>query len=177
MPLAKAMAEKQEVCLYLVVHGNRFAESVGTLEMDNLADGLHDYATTRKLLDDNLSQYLVPKLKIRLVKYPTLKVNNYRNYLISIKLSRQLNQEKYNIVHFNGIKFFQLIIYLFLMRKKAMWTIHDPFLHSGEQQNDTVYLYKILGKLRVNLALHNRHYLEEFIKTYNCGPSKVHYLP
>lgn len=177
MPLAKEMARKHDVTLYLVVHGQRFTESVGTLEMEQLSLGVHGESETRKLLEPKLNAYLGESLKVKLVKYPNLKVNNYENYRVSRQCAMELNREKFEFVHFNGIKFFQFVIYFLLRRKKAAWTIHDPFLHSGEQQKDTVILYKVLSRLGIHLFLHNRHYLEEFISTYHCKASKVHFLP
>ena len=177
MPLAKAIAKQHNVSLYLVVQGNSFTESVGTLKMEGLENGLQDQETTRRLLDENINNYLGTNLQIFVVKYPDLRVKNPQNYMISFRLARHLNKEKYDVVHFNGIKFFQLVIFLFLRHKKAIWTIHDPFLHSGEEKKVIVIQYKILSMMRINMILHNQYYFDTFITTYKCNPSKVHFLP
>lgn len=176
-PIARELAKTDEVCIYLMVHGSHFTESVCNFKLDAVKEGLLDEESTRKMLDKEINEYLGNNLKIKLFKYPSLRTHHFKNYLLSLKLALHLRAEKFQVVHFNGIKFFQFVINFFLGKGKSIWTIHDPFLHSGEEQKDTVVLYRYLARKRFPIILLNKHYRDQYIEKYGNLPERVFFLP
>jgi glycosyltransferase involved in cell wall biosynthesis len=177
-PLVKSLSKQQhEVCLFLMVNGKHFSESICDFNLENLPDGLISQKASLELLDKPIKEYQDEKTSLHLFKYPDLRVKRLKNYRLSYKLSRVLKKEKYDIVHFNGIKFFPFLIAFFLGFKRIIWTIHDPILHSGEEKRGARFLYKLLCQLKIELIQHNNATKDEFIRTYSCLPQKIHYLP
>lgn len=176
-PLAKSLANENHVCLYLMVNGKHFSESICNFDLQDISNGLASSDLTKELLDAQINEYLGEKILVRLFKYPNLRIKHTQNHVLSYKLSRHLKKESYDIVHFNGIKFFPFQIALFLLFKRIIWTIHDPTLHSGEENRGAIVLYRLLCKFRVNIIIHNHHSKTEFLNYYPCLPEKIHFLP
>jgi glycosyltransferase involved in cell wall biosynthesis len=177
LPLAKALSHDHEVCLYLMVNGDSFYESICAFELKGLPVGLYNKQSTLDLLDDPIIRYLEGKIQLRLFKYPDLRVKHFKNYILSFRLTKHLMRERYDIVHFNGIKFFPFLIALLLKLRRIVWTIHDPILHTGEEKKEAEILYRLLCRLRINIILHNHSSKDEFINKYGCASGKIHFLP
>ena len=94
--------------------------------------------------------------------------------MISVKMARRINREKYDIVNFNGIKILDLYIRLFLKTGRSFWTIHDPFHHSGETKKTVEYHYWLRSMLKANFILYNNFHFEKFKMKYRIPESKCH---
>lgn len=176
LPLVKHLSDKIQVDLYVSVYGQRYTESIGSFDLSGYENGLHDVKTTLGLFGKKISDYVDNKFGLYLLKYPDLKVKNTENVKISYKFAKYLDQNNYSIVHYNGNGFSQFVITAFLRRKRVLWTIHDPFLHSGEERASTNILYKTIGFFDRNVVLYNSHWMRDFIRTYSFNPKNVHYV-
>ncbi|NTU73131.1 glycosyltransferase family 4 protein [Candidatus Roizmanbacteria bacterium] len=176
LPLAKRLAEKVQLDLYICVYGEKFTESIGSFDLSPYSNGIHDESVTIKLLGGKVCDYVNDSFRIFLLKFPDLKVKNIENIFISYEFAKYLNDQKYDIVHFNGIKLTQFIIAFFLKRKNVLWTIHDPFLHTGEERFSTTVLYKTIGFLGPNVVVHNKFWIKDFMRTYSVNPRNVFYV-
>lgn len=176
LPLAKRLAEKVQLDLYISVYGETFTESIGSFDLTRCENGVIDEDVAMNLLGDKICYYVNNSFRVFFLKFPDLKVKNVKNFSISYQFARHLNGQKYDVVHFNGIKLTQFIIALFLNRKNVLWTIHDPFLHTGEQRFSTTVLYKIIGFFGPNVVVHNKFWIKDFMRTYSLNPKNINYV-
>lgn len=181
MPLVRHMSEKAEIDLYISVYGDRFADTISSFDLSNLPLGLIDKATTEKILGEDLMNYLMQgnkRVSVHLFKYPSLKIFNWQNFQLHREFAKAINKKHYDAVHFNGYRGSLLFLYSFLKRKTAKaWTIHDPFLHSGEEKWQTTVGYSTYRFLNGHFILHNQTQLPSFVKRYKINPARVHFVP
>lgn len=181
LPLAKYLSRHVALDLYISVYGEKFAESVGEFDLSGLPLGLIDEETTARIIGPAIMDYLGDhkgKLRIRLFKYPSLKVFDRRNFQLHRQFARALNREEYSVVHLNGYRGSQMFLYGMLKRSFAkVWTIHDPILHSGEDKWQTRLAYHSYRFLKAHFILHNRQQRPEFLQRYGVGENRCHFVP
>lgn len=176
LPLVKHLGEKIQVDLYISVYGDKFSESVGSFDLSNYPDGLISQNFANQLLGDKVCSYIDNKFRVFLLKYPDLKVKNTKNFNVSYEFAKYLNKEKYDIVHYNGLMLAAFVTTLFLKRKNVLWTIHDPYPHTGDESASTTALHRLIGFLNVNIILHNKFWMNDFIHDYSVNPKKIYYV-
>ena len=179
LPLAKYLAPHVSVDLYLSVYGNRFTESVGSFDIQSLPLGLSDEAATRQTIGDTLYDYTQEKgtVRIKLFKYPSLKVFNRKNLSLHRQFAAAINQAGYDVVHLNGYRGSQMFLYAYLRDVGRVWTIHDPVQHSGERKWQTNLGYSLYRFFRSHFILHNQKQLPTFRQQYGIRPKQCHYVP
>ena len=179
LPLVKYLAPHVSIDLYLSVYGNQFTESVGAFDIADVPLGLSDEATARQTIGDRLYDYVQAhgSVRIKLFKYPSLKVANRQNLLLHRQFASAIEQENYDVVHLNGYRGSQLFLYALLRRVGKVWTIHDPVQHSGEDKWQTRLGYGLFHFFRGHFILHNQPQLPAFSQTYRIPPARCHYVP
>lgn len=181
LPLVRRLATRVEVDLYIIVYGERFSESVSAFDLQGHSSGLIDEATTRKIVDTRLLDYVRQaggSVTLRLFKYPSLKIFDRHNFRLHRALARIVNRQRYDAVHLNGYRGSLLLIYALLSRRIGkVWTIHDPILHSGEDKWQTRWGYRTFRWLRGHFIIHNRAQQAEFIRRYRIPARRCHFMP
>lgn len=181
LPLAKYLSRHVALDMYISVYGEKFTESVGEFDLSGLPEGLIDEETTARIMGPTLMNYLGERggnLRVRLFKYPSLKVFNRRNFQLHRQFARAVNREDYDVVHLNGYRGSQMFLYSMIRRSVGkVWTIHDPILHSGEDKWQTRLAYHSYRYLKAHFILHNRQQRPEFMERYGVGQNRCHFVP
>ena len=179
LPLVKYLAPYVSVDLYLSVYGDRFTESVGSFDIQSLPLGLSDEAVTRSTIGDTLYDYAQSggRVRVKLFKYPSLKVFNRQNFSLHRQFAAAINGEGYDVVHLNGYRGSQMFLYAFLRNVGRVWTVHDPILHSGEDKWQTRLGYSLYRFFRAHFILHNQKQMPIFIRKYGIKFRRCHYVP
>lgn len=181
LPLAKYLSRHVALDMYISVYGEKFAESVGEFDLSGLPLGLADEETTARIIGPALMDYMGGNngnLRVRLFKYPSLKVFNRQNFQLHRQFAAAVNRQNYDVVHLNGYRGSQMFLYSMLRRSTAkVWTIHDPILHSGEDKWQTRLAYHSYRYLKAHFILHNRQQRPEFMQRYGIPANKCHFVP
>ena len=179
LPLVKYLTPRVSVDLYLSVYGNQFTESVGSFDIQSLPLGLSEEEVTRRIMGDTLYNYTqeLGPLRIKIFKYPSLKVFNRRNLSLHRQFAAAINQENYDVVHLNGYRGSQMFLYAYLRNVGRVWTIHDPILHSGEDKWQTRLGYSLYRFFKAHFILHNQKQLPIFSQKYGINAGRCHYVP
>lgn len=162
----------------MIVYGNRFQESVGVFDLRNIANGLVDEETTKKVIGDSLYNYTNAEgsVQIKLFKYPNLKVFNKINFQLHQQLAEIVNKQDYDVVHLNGYRGSQMFLYASLKKSGKVWSVHDPVLHSGEEKWQTRLGYSLFRFFDAQFILHNNSQKPEFIKAYGIKEKNCHFV-
>lgn len=181
LPLVKYLSRHVQLDIYVSVYGHQFTESVGAFDLSELPIGMADEKTSARIIGPGLMEYIQEKdgqVRIRLFKYPSLKVFNRRNFQLHHQFARELNRHHYDVVHFNGYRASQLFLHVLLNRGTGkVWTVHDPVLHSGEDKWQTRLAYRSYGYMNAQFILHNRQQRPAFIQQYGINENRCHYVP
>jgi len=103
----------------------------------------------------------------------TRTINIFRKLYISYKINQYLKKINPDVIIIDNYMltyFFSTLSY----RKKMLFIVHDPFLHSGEN----FMIDRVLRNLQLNLIdnkiLLNENQKKDFIQHYNYNPNNVH---
>lgn len=102
----------------------------------------------------------------------TRKGGHPRNLLLYLKLLREWRRLKADVIHVT----FPLCgpeILLYPLRKKMVLTVHDPFLHSGEESGKKERQRKAAFRLTPRLVLLNAAQKEAFLAYYRLGDKPI----
>lgn len=180
LPLAKYLSRHVSLDIYVSLYGQKYVESVGVFDLSSLPEGMAGEEQSMGVLGPELQQYLKEskgRIRLKIFKYPNLKIFNRRNFKLHRQFARELNREQYDVVHLNGYRGAQMFLYGFLKRSVAkVWTVHDPILHSGEDKWQTRLAYKSYRFLKAHFILHNREQMPLFLQKYKVEPSRCHYV-
>ncbi|WP_017733579.1 glycosyltransferase family 4 protein [Nafulsella turpanensis] len=180
LPLAKYLSKKVSLDIYVSLYGQKYVESVGVFDLSGLQEGMNSEEQSARVLGPELQQYIKEskgRIRLKLFKYPNLKIFNRRNFQLHRQFARELNREQYDVVHLNGYRGAQMFLYGFLKRSVAkVWTVHDPILHSGEDKWQTRLAYRSYRFLKAHFILHNKQQMPLFIQKYKVKPSRCHFV-
>jgi len=139
LPLAKAIAQQKEnshqIDIYMAFAQSKKGESVINFKGLEVPNGFQDEQTVKRILGDDLIDYMEGSCKIHVFVYKNLKIRDLANIRLSSQLARHLLNEKYDVVHFNGNNVFQFYISMFSKRIPKVHTIHDFNPHIGKRTN------------------------------------------
>jgi starch synthase len=180
--LSNYLAKRIDFTLVIVMAGNRFTRSVVDWDITGLPFGL----TTDSSISDNylgreIVKYIDPKLKILLVRAPSLKILKdwkQENLKCIMEIADYIRDNQYDVVHFNGASGFQLYFHYLLRSKHKVSTVHDYLPHSGESSTLSGMTNRLINKLFTQLDYefiqHYRFLAKEFVKFYKVKPDRVH---
>ncbi|MFP4089735.1 MAG: glycosyltransferase family 4 protein [Cyclobacteriaceae bacterium] len=180
LPLVRALGKHAQIDLYVSVYGQQHKGAISSFDLKTTSYGLIDEKTTEQLLGKGLSNYAkdnADRVKLRLFRYPDLKMLNQENYRLNLKFAKHLNAEAYDVIHLNGYRGSLMVLYQMLDKKPAkIWTIHDPVQHSGEVKWQTKLGYSMFRWLNTHYILHNKTQQPDFIRNYKINPDRCHYV-
>lgn len=98
------------------------------------------------------------------------------NLFLQTSLLRFILDLNPDVIHFNNLVYFNHF-YLFLFRQKLIISIHDPFPHSGEEQDAlslSARLYRFLNRLLVRRhLLYNEKMTDAYALSRRISPARV----
>lgn len=97
---------------------------------------------------------------------------NLSNIILNIKVVLFILRNKFNVIHTTVI-YEALDFFLYLFWRKTILTVHDPFLHSGEETKKVKILRKVAFKLFRKFIILNNSQYEDFINRYKLKRKDV----
>lgn len=180
LSLANAVSDKVQLSVVFLVSGDHFRQGILDLNLKSLPYELIDHSSTINLLPNNIRRYIGNNFSIRFIHTPTLKLvrrGAFKNFLIIHRACKQLNSEKHNTLHFNGMSGFTLYFRLFLKGFKIkIWTIHDYIPHTGEENHKVRFLNRISVVKNFEYIQHYLWLKHCFSQYYRISESLVHHV-
>ncbi len=178
LSLSKHLAKKTDLTLMYVVSGDKFRQGILDLDLHSLPNGLTvDEQVVTKYLPKEISNYIDGSFKFRFLKTPSRKFIHKKEGLLNYKIikdaSKYINEENYDVIHFNGTSGFLLYLLKHLKVNKRVWTLHDYKSHSGEENYSGDLLNKIYTKFNIHHIQHYYYLKKEFIKYFEVNDETV----
>ncbi|MDP2923551.1 MAG: glycosyltransferase family 4 protein [Candidatus Omnitrophota bacterium] len=175
--LAKYLSKSIKVDLYILLSQTSRRESILDFRNIEVNNGLlHDYITDR-ILSDKIKEYIGNNFKIYFFIYETFKTLNSKCVFFSCKFARIVKNNKYDLVHFNGNNFQQLLISFFAPHTPKVHTIHDYIGHSGERKFLAELINIFLFKSNRYKILHSKWSLLQAQQLRGINEKKVIVIP
>jgi glycosyltransferase involved in cell wall biosynthesis len=179
MHFAKTMSKLFDVDLIFVFALNKRFESVLNFEKENLHTGFLGNEQVDRILGNPMKNFISGDYKVKFYINYNLKLRSIKNVLLSRKLASFL--KNYDLIHFNGIGATILLLNLFLINKKKVFTIHDVKLHSGESSNKKLNtaeaICKWILKSKHQVILQNKTDYNEILEKYSKKKYKINFIP
>ncbi len=116
---------------------------------------------------------IVDLKRVFVVNYTSTNGHQIRNLIESYKVYREIRDKQYDVVHITWpLGYFKPFLYL--LRKKMVLTVHDPFPHSSSVRSMHEYERSKAFKNVNHLILLNEAQKKEFISHYHLDKPKKH---
>lgn len=179
VPLFQKLNENNaDVDLILCFALNKRGESILRFNQPDLKPGFVNKTCFDNILLENRLNNLAFKNKILLFLYFNLKLISLNNFVLSLKLSNHLR--KYKVIHFTGEDGVLpiLILFLRLLNKRIIITIHDFFPHSGSRITFFTKLWrKYLIWSNHDVIIQNNTDYNSVIKQYSPKKKNIYTIP
>lgn len=178
LSLSKHLGEKTDLTVMYVVSGDKFKQGILDLDIRNLPNGLTiDQNESIKYLPKEIVSYIGGSFKFRFLKTPSRKFIHKKEGLLNYKIikesSKFINNENYDVIHFNGTSGFLLYLLKHLKVNKRVWTLHDYKSHTGEENYSGDLLNKLYTKFNIHHVQHYYHLKKEFVKHFGVNENTV----
>jgi len=178
LTLSKHLGEKAELTVMYVVSGDKFKEGIFNLDLRSLPNGLTmDKDEVKKYLPKEIVNYVGDSFKFRFLKTPSRKFIHKKEGLLNYKIikeaSKFINEENYDVIHFNGTSGFMLYLLKHLKVNKRVWTLQDYKSHIGEENYSGDLLNKMYLKYNIHHVQHYYFLKKEFVKHFEVNEDTV----
>jgi len=178
----KALSKYIDVTLIFVTSGDRFVSSIFDWDISKIPYGLTtDSSIVENIVGEKILGYLGPRIKIYIARTPNRKILRdwkRRNFRYIKQVAEYINNNSYDVVHFNGSSGFQIYFHFFLNRKPKVYTIHDYLPHSGESTFRSKAVNTLLNKFYTRsdyeFIQHYQFLNKRFSRFYNISQERVH---
>ncbi|MDX5584983.1 MAG: glycosyltransferase family 4 protein [Aureibaculum sp.] len=106
----------------------------------------------------------IPLNKFHVINRPTSKVYSYSNLRLQSEIVKFIDKINPDIIHCGSILNTHFLYFLLSNKRKIILTVHDPFLHSGEETLRDRIIRKLNYLCIKNIVLLNDNQKEKFIK-------------
>lgn len=178
LSLSKHLSEKSDVTVLLVITGDKVRHGVLDIDVRNVPDGIITNKTeVNKYLPDEIIKYSEGSFRIWILKTPS----NYfihnkeglKNYRIIKESSITVNNESFDVVHFDGASGFLLFMLKYFKIKKKVWSLQDYKIHTGDENYSGDLLNKMYSKFNICHVQHSNFLKNEFIKYFDVSEENV----
>jgi glycosyltransferase involved in cell wall biosynthesis len=178
LSLSKHLGVKADLTVMYVVSGDKFKQGIFDLDIRSMPNGLMiDEGEVRKYLPKEIVNYIGDTFKFRFLKTPSRKFIHKKEGLLNYKIikesSKFINEENFDIIHFNGTSGFLLYLLKYLKVNRRVWTLHDYKSHTGEENYSGDLLNKIYTKFNIQHIQHYYFLKKEFIKHFDVNENTV----
>jgi glycosyltransferase involved in cell wall biosynthesis len=175
--LAKNLSALLDVTLIFVTCGKRFTRSIFDWDLRELPFGLTaDPQVVRRYVAD-VEKYLNGRFSLCIARIPSrsiVKDWSRTNVRYVKQIAEYVQDNDFDVVHFNGFSGFQLYFHRYLRRVPKVYTIHDYLPHTGEWKLAPVLLNRLYSKLDYQFIQHYTYLSENFVEHYGADPRRVH---
>lgn len=110
--------------------------------------------------------------KVYVVNYTWLRTWNPESFFQAYKFYRHLKESGFDVFHFTWpCKYNEFIMYL--LRKKMVLTVHDPFPHSSQVSFIREIERKVAFSMINRLVLLNKNQKDDFVKFYKLHNKRI----
>ncbi|MFW6275335.1 MAG: glycosyltransferase family 4 protein [bacterium] len=176
--LALHLAEKVDITVLYVVAGSRSQRGILDLDLRELKNGHYNSEESNAIFPEHITEMSKGKFNLELLKLPSYKITNYKNYELFLSLNRYINKNSFDIIHYNGATGFIYLLYILNKNKrKQFWTLHDYKSHSGEGNKKTDFITRFIARRKKLILVQHYQYLKDaVIKDFRIPESKVFLL-
>ncbi|MGD0035709.1 MAG: glycosyltransferase family 4 protein [Bacteroidota bacterium] len=165
----KSLCAQAESELLIDMEGGRYTQSVIDADTAEIALGMHpDLAREYELVRQIRDNFNLEHEKISMVKYHSLALKDYQNFLISRRVVQWIKEKKFDLIHYYGSSLPWLQQMVFLKGVPRIFTVHDYILHFGESHG-RAWNYKFYMKAITENRTHNFHLLSETMRNEFCA--------
>jgi len=180
--LTKALSNYADVTLLFITSGPQYTSSIFDWNLTGLPFGyVVDALEMNGFICDSVKAFLGPCTRIRIARTHSRKLIRdwlRRNYACVKKTAEYVRKQGFDVVHFNGSSGFQFYFHFLLSDLPRVLTIHDYLPHTGESPYPRKLFSLILNGFyagqRYEFIQHYNYLTEQFSKTYNIDPNRVH---
>lgn len=176
IPLINELAKEHDVFLIIEYHGEwsvSIWETKGYTPNELFSDNQKDI---EKFLGEDLLKILKRKIKVAILKYLSIKTTNPLKHISTYQLIKYLRKVKADVVDIHGPH--GVLAMPFLAHMGKIFTLHDPFPHTGEYGGRGGKFHKWLGmRFADHIIVHDKKSAKLVSKIYNLPDDKITALP
>ncbi len=167
IPLTRYLAELGNEVDLLCLTGSRSADhfTINLTGYDS-PDGFVPNDKLEGIISKNILDYLKSLNDFKIFVFSKQRRNLYTSYLFSIiALSRFLNSQKYDIIHFIG----QHEMYMHLsklVKSPRIFTFHEVYIRSGHDGPARFRLVDYVSSRRNNVILHSSNTMKDYMEQF-----------
>ncbi len=178
LSLSKHLSEKSEVTVLLVVSGDKVRHGVLNVDIRNVPSGLiTKKSEVIKYLPEEIIKYSEGSFRLWILKTPSnIFVHNkegLQNYRIIKESSKTINDEAFDVVHYDGASVFLLFMLKYFKTYKNVWSLHDYKIHTGDENYSGDLMNKMYSKFNISHVQHSNFLKKEFIKYFDVREENV----
>ncbi len=168
-PLIKEMQKNADVTFYLFITPYNCRATLFNIQKVYPKFGI--FPATIYPEFSIFQNYLNTK-NIRIVNFTKRSDFHPKNLLVMLLLLKELIQKKFKIIHLTWPPFRNKILF-YLLRKKLVLTLHDPFPHSQKNNSEFECCRKLSFKLIKKLIFLSSQQIKPFIDTYHVPSERI----
>lgn len=177
LSLAKHLGEKVDLTVAAHLNGDFYQQGVLQFAHRDLKPGVYrdtDFINT--FLPLEVRNFFSKNFKIWFIKTKNLKLLRdkwFVNLRVIIRAFRAIQEEDYDIIHFNGTSGFFIYYRILFWNKKIVWTLHDYRSHRGEENWWHEFQTKWLLRSNLVVIQHYQYLAKSISNYYSISPGKV----
>lgn len=177
--LSRHLSAKVDLSVLFVVSGEHFRQGVMDMNISELKTGLTtDSRIINRLAGDEITEYIEGRFNLWVLKTKSRKFifkrGGITNFRVIKKAITELQQYRFDVIHYNGTSGFLLYFLSIMKSGKRIWTLHDYKSHTGEENAFGSILNRIYTKYNISYIQHYEFLREEFIKYFKVSKEKVY---
>lgn len=178
LSLSKHLSEKSDVTVLLVLYGDKVRHGVLNIDIRNVPNGLiTSKKEVSKYLPEEIINYSEGTFRLWILKTQSnVFIHNkegLQNYRIIKDYSAAINDESFDVVHYDGASGFLLFMLKYFRIKKKVWSLHDYKIHTGDENYSGDLMNKMYSKFNVCHIQHSNYLKKEFIKYFDVSEENV----
>jgi len=178
LSLSKHLSEKTKLTVLLVVSGDKVRNGVLNIDTRDIPSGLiTERKEVKKYIPEELMMYSENSFRLWILKTPSsIFVHNkegLKNYRLIKESAKIINDEAFDVVHFDGASGFLLFMLKYFEINKKVWSLHDYKIHTGNESYSGDLMNKMYSKFNINHIQHSNYLKKEFIKYFDVNEQSV----
>jgi len=180
--LSHHLSKDADISVIFITAGRHFTRSIFDWDISQLPYGLTTtYDIVQQYIDERVIRYVGPNVTIYLARTPSFKIFKdwkLQNVRYIKEVADYINNNFFDVVHFNGSSGFQSYFQFFLRKIPKVYTIHDYLPHSGDTTFSrgfiNTWLNRFYTQLDYEFIQHYQFLSEKFSEFYGVHSDRVH---
>jgi glycosyltransferase involved in cell wall biosynthesis len=176
---AKALSSKVDLTLIFVFAGELYKAGILKMDLTQLSFGLEtSQQKNLEIIPVPIKKFIGGSFRLWFIRTPSRKILRDKwlmNFRIIRSASSIIDDQKFDLIHFNGTGGFVGYFHLFLHKYPKLWTLHDYQSHSGEETTQNNWVNKLYSSFNFDFLQHYKYLQREFVTFFKIkDPDRVH---